>query len=141
MGREEETGGAGLAAAMEEIGDRWSLLVVEALLEGPQTFGDLESRIGGIAASTLSARLKHLGGIGLLLATPYSRRPVRYRYELTAGGRDLAGALRLLAGWGAARRGGEPAVRHALCGTVAQARWWCPTCETPADDVTDLHHL
>lgn len=132
---------AGLAAAAEAVGDRWSLLLVEALLEGPRTFGDLEAAVEGIAPSTLSARLKHLERSGLVIPVPYSRRPVRYAYELSATGTDLASALRMLAAWGSTRAGGEPGVRHAVCGTPAQARWWCPTCEVPADDVSDLHRM
>jgi DNA-binding HxlR family transcriptional regulator len=129
----------GLASALEEVGDRWSLQVIDALLAGPQAFNQLESAVTGIAASTLSARLKRLEAAGVVVASPYSQRPVRYGYQLTESGRDLAGALRFLAAWGASRCGGEVVVRHDVCGTPAEARWWCPTCERPAD-VTDLHH-
>jgi DNA-binding HxlR family transcriptional regulator len=131
----------GLAAAVEEVGDRWSLQVVDVLLAAPRTFGQLEGAVAGIAASTLSARLKALEASGIVVAVPYSERPLRYGYELSASGRELAGALRLLTSWGVERRGGEPLVRHDVCGTPAEVRWWCPTCEQPADDVTDLHHL
>lgn len=132
---------ADLASAAEAVGDRWSLLIVDALLAGPRAFGELEATVPGIVASTLSGRLKQLEASGVVIAAPYSRRPLRHSYELSAAGRELASALQLLAAWGAQRRGGEPVVRHDVCGTPAQARWWCPTCEQPADDVTDLHHL
>lgn len=138
---EETHAGADLASAVERVGDRWSLQIVDALLAGPRTFGQLEAQVPGIVPSTLSGRLKQLEASGIVLATPYSRRPLRYAYELSAAGRGLASALHLLAAWGAQRRGGEPVVRHDVCGTPAQARWWCPTCEQPADDVTDLHHV
>ena len=50
-------------------------------------------------------------------------------YALTADGRELAGALRLLADWGSQRGGtGEP-LRHEACGTPLEARWHCPTCD------------
>lgn len=130
-----------LAAAVEAVGDRWSLQIVAVLLEGPLPFGDLERAVPGIVASTLSTRLKQLEAAGVIVAVPYSRRPPRFAYELSAAGRGLAGALRMLAGWGAERAGCEPPVRHAACGTPTEARWWCPTCERPADEVTDLHHL
>jgi hypothetical protein len=54
-------------------------------------------------------------------------------YELTAAGRELASALRLLAAWGA-RRSDQDAPRHTRCGTSMQARWWCPTCARVVDD-------
>ena len=65
----------------------------------------------GIAPNILSDRLRRLERGGILVATPYSRKPVRMEYALTADGRELAGALHLLADWGV-RRGG-PASRSA----------------------------
>ena len=89
------------------VGDRWSLLVVGALLENDRTFGELERAITGIAASTLSARLRALHHDGLVTVHPYAVRPVRLRYSLTEPGRRLADALASLAAWGA-RRSGRP---------------------------------
>jgi DNA-binding HxlR family transcriptional regulator len=126
-----------LAEAVARIGDRWSLLVVEALLAGPRRFKELTAAIEGIAPNILSARLRHLEREGLLRSTPYSRRPVRLAYELTASGRELAGALRLLAHWATRSTDAEPP-SHAACGTPLETRWWCPTCarvvESPDDD-------
>jgi DNA-binding HxlR family transcriptional regulator len=64
---------------------------------GPQRFNDLLGQIPGIAANILSERLKRLERDGLLFAPPYSERPTRAAYQLTAEGTELAGALRLLA--------------------------------------------
>ena len=89
-----------LAEALARVGDRWTLLVVEALLSGPSRYSDLLGQIPGIAANILSDRLKRLERDGLLVARPYSERPPRAIYHLTAEGRELAGALRLLAYWG-----------------------------------------
>lgn len=79
------------------------------------------------------------------MATPYSRRPLRLHYELSPAGRELAGALRLLAQWGAAHAGGEerPGLFHDACGTPLQARWWCATCDSLVDDgeADEVHHL
>lgn len=131
-----------LAAALDEVGDRWTLLIVAALLEGPSRFGDLQVALGGIAPNVLTQRLRHLQAIGLVSAEPYSRRPPRMVYELTGPGRELAGPLRLLADWGSRRAGGRGGVRHEACGTPLEARWWCPTCETTVDEPgEDLQHL
>lgn len=121
-----------LDQALQRVGDRWTLLVVDALLDGPARFGDLAGALPGIASNILSARLKHLVGEGLVVARPYSRRPPRMTYELTAAGRDLAGVLRLLAHWAAASQGAD-APRHGACGTPLEARWWCPTCAVAVD--------
>lgn len=125
-----------LAAALDRVGDRWTLLVVEALLDGPRRFADLATLIPGIAPNILSQRLKHLEKQSLLLSRPYSRRPVRLAYELTAAGAELAGALRMLGQWGA-RVSGRTAAnlpRHASCGTPMEARWYCPTCVRTVDE-------
>ena len=122
-----------LGAALERIGERWALLVVDALLEDPKRFNELLDLVPGIAPNILSQRLKHLEREAILLARPYQRRPVRYSYELTAAGRELAGALRLLAQWGA-RGSGQAALRHATCGSPLEARWYCPTCARVVDD-------
>jgi DNA-binding HxlR family transcriptional regulator len=125
-----------LADALARVGDRWTLLVVAALLEGPKRFGELEEELEGIAPNVLSARLKGLTEQALVVAHAYSERPPRFAYELSESGRELAGALRLLADWGARAGGGEP-YRHDACGSALDARWWCPTCATVVDDPDD----
>lgn len=123
-----------LEEALARVGDRWTLLVVNALLDGPRKFNELLDDLPGLAPNVLSKRLKHLEHEGLVLAAPYSRRPPRFRYQLTATGSDLAGALRLLAQWGAGRAPGAEPVHHTLCGTPVEPRWWCPTCSRVVDD-------
>ncbi len=126
-----------LAEALARVGDRWTLLVVEALLTGPRRFSDLLAEIPGIAANILSERLKRLERDALLVARPYSQRPPRAAYELTAEGRELAGALRLLAHWGAGPTGRAEPPRHDECGTPIEVRWYCPTCDRLVDDEPD----
>jgi DNA-binding HxlR family transcriptional regulator len=124
-----------LAAALSMVGDRWSLLIVASLLDGPKRFGELQEQIAGIAPNVLSGRLRALERNAVILARPYSERPPRFVYELGASGRELAGPLRLLSAWGA-RNSAEPsAPLHSACGTPLETRWWCPTCgETVADE-------
>jgi DNA-binding HxlR family transcriptional regulator len=123
-----------LADALARVGDRWTLLVVAALLEGEKRFNELQDELDGIAPNVLSGRLKLLGEQGLVVARAYSERPPRFVYELTASGHELAGALRLLADWGAGAAGDAEPLRHAACGTALEARWWCPDCEQVVDD-------
>ena len=125
-----------LEEATARVGDRWTLLLVQALLDGPRRFNELLEALPGIAPNVLSQRLKHLERERVLVSQPYSRRPPRFAYELTASGRELAGALRLLAQWGADHSGApDPeGPRHLACGTPLEARWYCPTCAHPVDD-------
>src|SRR3954452_19842794 len=134
MGRDPDQ--ATLAAALAAVGDRWTLLVVEALLDGPRRFGDLQDALPGIAPNILTARLRQLADQALIVATPYQERPPRFVYELSAAARELAGPLRLLADWGARYRDAEMP-RHSVCGTPLEARLYCPTCEAPVDDIAD----
>ena len=124
-----------LAEALDRVGDRWTLLLVEALLDGPRRFGDLQGELGGIAPNVLTHRLRHLEARGARRG-PALLASAR-RASCTSSppsGRELAGALRLLADWGARHReAGEPP-RHAACGTPLEARWYCPTCERPVDE-------
>ncbi|HTP17329.1 MAG TPA: helix-turn-helix domain-containing protein [Streptosporangiaceae bacterium] len=131
-GREDAS--SPLAEALTRVGDRWTLLLVEALLSGPRRFNDLLNQIPGIAANILSERLKRLEREALLVARPYSERPPRSEYELTAAGKELAGALRLLAHWGAGHADPSVAPRHPACGTPVEARWYCPTCDVLTDE-------
>jgi DNA-binding HxlR family transcriptional regulator len=123
-----------LAAALERVGDRWSLLLIEALLEGPRRFGELSDAVEGIAPNILSERLKRLEGERIVRATPYSDRPPRFTYALTDEGHELAGVLRLLADWGSRGSATAEPMRHSLCGTPVEARLWCPTCTRTLDE-------
>jgi DNA-binding HxlR family transcriptional regulator len=123
-----------LEGALERVGDRWSLLVVQALLEGPRRWSDLAGEVPGIAPNVLAGRLRRLEREGVVASEPYTERPLRVAYELTQSGRELAGALRLLADWGARRAGDAEAPRHDACGTPMEARWYCPTCDRSVGD-------
>lgn len=131
--------GTGLDAALQRVGDRWSLLVVEALLGGPARFNDLAAAVGGIAPNILTDRLRRLERSGVIVARRYSQRPARVAYELTEDGQELAGVLRLLAAWGSLGSGRGPAeaaesLRHMACGSLLEARWYCPTCAQAVGD-------
>jgi len=142
MGRvtadEAHPSASALDTALARVGDRWSLLVVEALLEGPRRFNDLSRAVPGIAPNILTDRLRRLEREGVLVSRRYQERPPRADYSLTEDGRELAGVLRLLAAWGAAASAssasGADGMRHTACGSLLEARWYCPTCARAVDD-------
>jgi DNA-binding HxlR family transcriptional regulator len=123
-----------LGMALDRVGDRWSLFLVEALLPASRRFGELGEALPGIAPNILAERLRRLERSGIVMATPYSRKPLRMEYALTADGRELAGALHLLADWGSRRGGTGDPLRHEACGTPLEARWHCPTCARLVED-------
>jgi len=134
--RSEPTGPgrSGLEAAVGRVGDRWTLLIVDALLSGERRFGELLDEVDGVAPNILSGRLKQLERDGLVVARPYSARPPRFSYELTRAGSELADALRLLASWGDRGADLRARRRHEVCGAELEVRWWCPSCDVGVDD-------
>jgi DNA-binding HxlR family transcriptional regulator len=111
------------ARALEQVGDRWSLLVVRDLLTGAKRFTDLMDRLGGITPKTLSQRLRELEDSGIVDA---DREPGRREvwYRLTPAGADLGPVIDELSWWGirhAWRRpqDGEPLhAEHLLRSTI-----------------------
>ena len=122
-----------LEAALDRVGDRWSLLIVEALLDGPRRFNELGEAVAGIAPNILTDRLRRLERERIVVSTPYQQRPPRMSYSLTVAGQDLASALRVLADWGARGTPDAEPTRHGPCGTPLETRWFCPTCEIVVD--------
>jgi DNA-binding HxlR family transcriptional regulator len=124
---------AALAEALRAVGDRWSALVLASMIDGPLRFGELQERLAEIAPNVLSQRLRRLDELGLVVAEAYSTRPPRYGYGLTASGRDLAEALRLLTDWGVRHlaHDGPATPIHEACGMPLQVGWYCATCEEP----------
>ncbi len=113
------------ARSLEQVGDRWSLLVIRDLLTGAKRFTDLMDRLGGITPKTLSQRLRELDDAGIVTA---DRQPGRREvwYRLTPAGADLRPVLDALSRWGlqhAWRRPlpGEPLHAEHLLRSVTQA--------------------
>ena len=78
-----------LDRALGRVGDRWSFLVVEALLDGPRRFNDLAAAVPGIAPNILTDRLRRLEREGVLVSRTYQERPPRSDYALTEGSRAV----------------------------------------------------
>lgn len=124
---------AALALALDQVGDRWSLLMIRALLPGPRRYGELAGDVPGIAPNVLAARLRHLEAQRLITSAPYQERPRRLAYELTTPGRELATVLGALSSWGARQHGLPERRVHNACGTSLTWRPWCPTCASAVD--------
>lgn len=84
---------------LDRIGDRWTVLVVGALDPGPQRFGALAARVGGISQKMLAQTLRSLERDGFVTRTVFPEIPPRVEYELTALGRSLQAPLRALEEW------------------------------------------
>ena len=88
-----------LAKALDLLGERWTLLVVQSLVDGHQRFETIRDQLG-IARNILASRLNGLVEAGVVERRPYSERPLRHEYHLTTMGRDLVTPLDHLSEWG-----------------------------------------
>jgi DNA-binding HxlR family transcriptional regulator len=85
-----------LATALEVVGARWALLIVEQLLEGPQRYGDLQRELG-VPTNMLATRLRELEAAGVL-----TRLPLKHNtraYALTERGEALRESIEALSRW------------------------------------------
>lgn len=124
-----------ITAALDVIGDRWSLLVLRGVFRGLHRFGELRDDLG-IASNLLTIRLKRLVDHGILEKVQYLERPARYEYRLTPSGRDLSPVLVSLMQWGDVHRnaGRQPIVlAHQTCGTPVQNITQCTECGIEVD--------
>jgi DNA-binding HxlR family transcriptional regulator len=100
-----------LAKALDAVGERWTLLIVRELLQGPRRYTDLLDGIPGIATDMLAARLRDLEGRDLVQRRKLRAPAASSVYELTELGLGLGPAVVSLATWGmqllGARRGEE----------------------------------
>ena len=97
--REYEGQNCSIARALEIVGERWTLLIIRDVFLGIRRFDELQESLG-VARNVLTDRLNRLVDQGVLERVPYSERPTRYEYQLTAKGRDLNIALSGLRQWG-----------------------------------------
>lgn len=120
-----------VAKALEVIGERWSLLIVRAVMHGDRRFGEMQGSLG-IARNVLSARLERLIEEDILERRAYQESPARYEYFLTEKGLDLWPALIALLHWGERYSPGPDGVRrlivHKECGGEVSERGICETC-------------
>lgn len=90
-----------LRAALEAVGDRWTLLIVHALLPDQRRhFRELLRQVDGIASNILSERLRHLTELGLVSKHADPAHKQKAVYQLTARGAALAPVLEQLTAWG-----------------------------------------
>ena len=120
-----------IAATLELIGERWTILVIRDIWLGRRRFGQIQENLG-IARNVLSARLGRLLDAGIIEKRIYSERPERYEYFLTEKGLDLWPVMVAMQGWGdrhlAGPEGPAVAIVHKECGGAVNDRRICERC-------------
>ena len=121
-----------IAAALDVVGDRWTLLVVRDLLRGYTRFSDLRRGAEGIAPNILSDRLKRLEREGVVERRVYGDYPPRAEYHLTKKGHALGVVVGALSSWGQAYGEHDLALVDLACGHGVDLVYHCPTCKREA---------
>lgn len=88
-----------MEAALNEVGDRWTFLILRETFFGVRRFVDFQRNLG-VARNLLSARLAQLVDHGVLERRLYQTRPERHEYRLTEKGSDLYGVTVAMMRWG-----------------------------------------
>src|SRR5579864_9174300 len=84
---------------LARIGDKWSVLIVGMLGDGPKRFNEIKRMVGGISQRMLTLTLRGLERDGLLTRTIFPTIPPRVDYELTDLGRGLWKPVEALGAW------------------------------------------
>jgi DNA-binding HxlR family transcriptional regulator len=88
-----------IAASLELVGERWSLLIIRELALGNRRFSGIVKQTGA-PRDRVAARLKALEHVGVVRRAAYQSAPPRFDYHLTGSGRDLIPVLEALTAWG-----------------------------------------
>jgi len=85
--------------AIQLLGKRWTGLILDTMLEGPQRFCEMTATVEGLSDRVLSDRLRELEGEGVVERVVYPQIPVRVEYRLTEKGRDLRPVVQAIHDW------------------------------------------
>ena len=88
-----------VSEVLARVGDKWTVLVVSALGEGPKRFNELRRALGSISQRMLTLTVRALERDGLVTRTVFPTVPPRVDYELTKLGRSLLEPVSALGLW------------------------------------------
>ncbi|WP_114226854.1 MULTISPECIES: winged helix-turn-helix transcriptional regulator [Sphingomonas] len=110
----ESAGCRNVSPVLNRVGDKWSMLIVMILGEGPRRFNELKRQIDGISQRMLTLSLRSLERDGLVSRTVEPTVPPRVTYALTELGGSLKEPVEALGRW---------AMAHIACIRAAQQRF------------------
>ena len=99
---------------LARVGDKWSVLIITMLGDGPRRFNELKRMVAGISQRMLTLSLRGLERDGLVTRTVTPSTPPRVDYELTDLGLSLLGPVTALSGWAIDNRAGIEKARRAF---------------------------
>ena len=93
-----------MSEVLSRVGDKWTVLVVGTLGDGPKRFNELRRALGSISQRMLTLTLRALERDGLVTRTVTPSIPPRVDYELTELGRSLLKPVQALGAWALSNR-------------------------------------
>ena len=99
---------------LSRVGDKWTVLIVMLLRDGPRRFNEIKRMVGGISQRMLTLTLRGLERDGMVTRTVTPSIPPRVDYELTALGRSLCDPVFALGSWAQAHLAEIDAARNAF---------------------------
>jgi len=88
-----------LSSILALVGDKWTVLIVVLLGDGPKRFNEIKRMVGGISQRMLTFTLRGLERDGLVTRTVYPTTPPKVEYKLTTLGGTLWTAVEPLSSW------------------------------------------
>ena len=88
-----------ISSILARVGDKWTVLIVVLLGDGPKRFNEIKRMVGGISQRMLTFTLRGLERDGLVTRTVFPTTPQRVDYELTKLGSTLWEAVEPLGSW------------------------------------------
>ncbi|MDL2409938.1 helix-turn-helix domain-containing protein [Rhizobium calliandrae] len=105
---------AGINEVLARVGDKWSVLVVMLLRDGPRRFNQLKRDVAGISQHMLTLTLRGLERDGLVTRTVFPTIPPRVDYELTPLGHSLRAPVEALGKWALAHQSAIKAAQRSF---------------------------
>ena len=88
-----------VSSVLAGVGDKWSVLIIVLLGDGPKRFNEIKRMVGGISQRMLTLTLRGLERDGLVTRSQFPTIPPRVDYELTQLGRSLWDAVEPRGAW------------------------------------------
>ena len=110
-----------VSEVLSRVGDKWTVLVVSELGDGPKRFNEIRRALGSISQRMLTLTLRGLERDGLVTRTVFPTIPPRVDYELTKLGRSLLEPVSGIGLWARQNRDGHPGGAAAIRRPAARA--------------------
>jgi DNA-binding HxlR family transcriptional regulator len=103
---------AQISRILARVGEKWSMLVVMLLRDGPRRFNDIKRNTAGISQQMLTRTLRGLERDGIVTRTIFPTSPPQVEYDLTALGRSMSQPVLAFGEWVQAHLAEFDAARH-----------------------------